>query len=315
MRILLTGASGFVGRALARALAGAGHEVTPVLRSAAVAPQPGARAPVFADLAGDVAWPAIVQGHDTVVHVAARVHVMADTAADPLQAFRVLNTAATLRLARAAADAGVRRFVFVSTIKVLGEQTAAGRPFKADDPARPQDAYAVSKHEAELGLQELGRRTGMEIVVVRPPLVYGPGVRGNFASLVRWLDRGVPLPLGLCTHNRRSLVALDNLVDLLLQCVSQAAAANRVLLVSDGEDLSTADLLRRLAAARGQRARLLPVPVWLLAGLARMVGRGAAMQRLSGSLQVDISETRQLLQWTPPIDVDEGLRRTGGPVL
>ncbi|AOF87746.1 3-beta hydroxysteroid dehydrogenase/isomerase family protein [Hydrogenophaga sp. RAC07] len=244
-----------------------------------------------------------------VLHLAARVHVMDDPSADPLTAFRQTNTAGTLHLARQAAAVGVRRFVFVSSIKVNGECTAAGQPFTATDAPAPQDPYGISKMEAEQGLRQIAAETGMEVVIIRPPLVYGPGVKANFASLMRAVQRGIPLPLASVTHNRRSFVALDNLVDVLITCVDHPAAANQTFLVSDGEDLSTTDLLRRLGHAMNKPARLFPVPPSLLQFGANLLGKGDMAQRLLGNLQVDIDHTRNTLNWTPPLSVDEGLRR------
>jgi nucleoside-diphosphate-sugar epimerase len=226
-----------------------------------------------------------------------------------LAEYRRVNVDGTLALARAAAQAGVRRFVFVSSIKVNGERTPPGRAFRADDAPAPADAYGVSKWEAEQGLFALSRETGMEVVVIRPPLVYGPGAKGNFAALVRWVARGVPLPLGAVRHNRRSLVGLDNLVDLIVTCLDHPGAANEVFLAADGEDLSTADLLRRVGRAMGHPARLLPVPVWVLQAAAASLGKRAVAERLLGSLQVDGSKAGELLGWEPPCMVDEGLRR------
>ena len=254
-------------------------------------------------------WAPALNGVDRVVHLAARVHVMQDSASDPLAEFRRANVAGTLALARAAADAGVRRLVFVSSIKVNGEGTREGVPFTADDPPAPVDPYGVSKREAEHGLFEIGRDTGMEVVVVRPPLVYGPGVGANFLRLLRWVERGVPLPLA-SVQNRRSLVYVGNLADLIVRCVDRPAAAGRTFVASDGEDLSTADLLVRLGQALRRPARLLPVPVsWLQIG-ARLVGRPEVAQRLVDNLQVDIGKTRELLDWSPRVSVDEGLHRT-----
>lgn len=244
-----------------------------------------------------------------MVHAAARVHMIGDSALDPADAYRAVNVDGTLCLARQSAVAGVRRFVFLSSIKVNGEETKLGRAFAAGDAPSPQDAYALSKAEAEAGLRALAAETGMEVVIVRPPLIYGPGVKANFLSLMRALRRGVPLPLGAVENNRRSLVALDNLVDLIVTCIDHPAAANQTFLVSDGEDLSTAGLLRRLAAAMGVPARLLPVPVSLLQGATAVLGKGEMMRRLCGNLQVDIEETRSVLGWRPPVNVDEGLRR------
>lgn len=301
--ILVTGASGFVGRALCAELARRGRPYRAASREA----RPGFTAVGPLDEATD--WSEALLGVDRVVHLAARVHVMDDRAADPLAEFRRANVAATLNLARQAAATGVRRFVFASSIKVNGEVTAPGRPFTADDVPQPQDPYGVSKLEAEQGLLALACETGMEVVIVRPPLVYGPGVQANFRSMLRWLQRGVPLPLG-AVRNRRTLVASDNLVDLVIACLDHPAAANQVLLAGDGEDLSTPDLLRRAAAALGTRARLVPVPAPLLQAAATLAGRGDVARRLCGSLQLDTARTRRLLGWTPPVAVDEALART-----
>jgi nucleoside-diphosphate-sugar epimerase len=249
-------------------------------------------------------------GVSVVIHCAARVHVMNEEATEPLAEFRRVNVAGTLRLARQAAEAGVRRFLFVSSIKVNGEHSQPGRPFTADQHPAPGDPYGVSKCEAETGLRALSQETGMEVVIIRPPLVYGPGVKANFLAMMRWLWRGVPLPLGGITDNRRSLVFLDNLVDLIVTCIDHPAAANQTFLVSDDEDLSTTALLRRMAAALGRPARLVPVPVGLITLGARMIGRPGVAQRLCGSLQVDIGKTKELLDWSPPVSVGEGLRRT-----
>ena len=233
---------------------------------------------------------------------------MGDTAANLVAAFRVVNVEGTLNLARQAAGAGVRRFVYISSIKVNGEATRRGHPFTAEDAPAPLDAYGISKMEAEQGLRNLATQTGMEVVIIRPPLVYGPRVKANFQSMMRWLARGVPLPLG-AIHNRRSLVALDNLVNLIVICLAHSAAANQTFLVSDGEDLSTTQLLRRMGQALGKPARLIPIPSTFLKLSAVLLGKPAIAQRLCASLQVDISKTRQLLGWHPPFSVDEGLKK------
>jgi len=307
MTVLVTGASGFVGGAVVARLHANGTSV----RTASRAPLdlvPGIEQLRVGDLAASTDWGTALRGVDAVVHAAARVHVMHDVAADPLAEFRRVNVAGTVRLAREAARAGVKRFVFVSSIKVSGEGTRPGRPFRADDEPDPVDPYGVSKREAEDELRLVARETGLEVAIVRPVLVYGPGVKGNFHSMMRWLHRGVPLPLG-AVHNRRSLVALDNLVDLLVTTLVHPAAANRTFLVSDGEDLSTTELLRRTATALGTRARLLPVPAPLLQGAARVAGRRAVADRLCGNLQVDITPTRELLGWTPSVAIDTALER------
>jgi nucleoside-diphosphate-sugar epimerase len=244
-----------------------------------------------------------------VIHAAARVHVMNETAVDALTEFRKVNVEGTLRLARRAAESGVKRFIFISSIKVNGESTVLGKPFKANDFPAPADPYGVSKYEAEEALKQLSLDTGMEVVIIRPPLVYGPGVKANFLSMMRWLERGVPLPLG-AIKNRRSLVAIGNLVDLAITCISHPAAANQTFLVSDGEDLSTTQLLRRMADALKVRAHLLPIPEAGLRLGALLLGKKAIADRLCGSLQVDIGKTCSMLNWLPPVSVDKALQRT-----
>ena len=251
----------------------------------------------------------VLSGIDAVVHAAARVHVMPGDGARSLEAFRKVNVAGTLNLARQAAQARVRRFVFLSSIKVNGEVSAPGMPFSADGVPSPQDAYGISKYEAEQGLLALAAETGMEVVIIRPVLVYGPGVKANFHSMMSWLHMGAPLPLG-SVHNQRSLVALDNLVDLVVTCIDHPGAANQVFLASDGEDISTTDLLRKMGVELGKPARLLRVPVWALEFGARLIGKQGLAQRLCGSLQVDISKTRKVLGWTPLVSMEEGLRKT-----
>lgn len=308
MTTLITGAHGFVGSALRARLLGDKVAVRGAVR-ALRSPADGAIEFAIGDLSAQTDWTAALNQVQRVVHLAARVHVMNDKSADPLAEFRRVNVEATAHLARQAAAVGVKRFVLLSSIKVNGESTTGGKPYTADDTPAPQDPYGVSKHEAELLLRQIATETGMEVVIIRPPLVYGPGVKANFESLMRWLQRGLPLPLGALTQNRRSLVSLDNLIDLVVVCLRHPAAANRTFLVSDGEDLSTADLLRRLAAALGKQARLFDMPPALLRLGAVLVNRPGIYQRLCGSLQLDISQTRQRLGWTPPISVDEGLRR------
>ncbi len=307
LRTLVTGGTGWIGGTLLKAL----RERHPDTIAGVRASLGAAASPcvTLGEIDGSLAWPADLRDREVVVHLAARVHVMNETASNPLQAFRAVNTAGTLRLARLAAQAGVRRFVFVSSIKVNGESTPPGRPFVPEEAAAPNDPYGRSKWEAEQGLRQLAIKTGMEVVIVRPPLVYGPGAKANFQSLMRAVCRGIPLPLACVTGNRRSLVALDNLVDLLVTCIDHPAAANQTFLVSDGEDLSTTALLQRMGQALGKPARLLPVPpAWLRWG-AMALGKAAVAERLLGSLQVDITHTRQTLGWAPPISVDEGLRR------
>ena len=310
-RVLVTGANGFVGRALCADAAALGFVVRGIVRSPCDLPS-GTESFRVGNIDDSTNWQDALAGCRVVVHLAARVHVMADTAANPLDEFRRINVQGTLNLARQAAAAGMNRFVFISSVKVNGEATFSGQPFTADDVPAPLDAYGVSKMEAEQGLRELAAETGMEVVIIRPPLVYGLGVKANFSAMMRWLKRGVPLPLG-AIHNQRSLVALDNLIDLIVTCLTHPAAANQTFLVSDGEDVSTTELLRRMGQALGRPARLIPVPASWLKLAAAMVGKPDVAQRLCGSLQVDIEKTRRLLGWTPPISLDEGLRRAAAP--
>jgi nucleoside-diphosphate-sugar epimerase len=311
---MVSGATGFVGSAVMNRLLTmddvcviAGSRRTELVWPVAVTPL------LLSDL-GRSGQSIPLAGVEAVVHCAARVHVMHDESSDPLAEFRKVNVDGTLNLARQAAAAGVRRFIFISSIKVNGEGTALGAPYLADAQPAPADPYGISKMEAEQGLRALAAETGMEVVIIRPVLVYGPGVKANFLSMMRWLHKGVPLPFG-AINNRRSMVALDNLVDLIVTCIDHPAAANQIFLVSDGEDLSTTELLRRMGAAQGKPARLLPVPSRLLEVGAAMLGKQALAQRLCGSLQVDISKTRELLNWTPPVSVDEALAKTAESFL
>ncbi len=316
MKVFVTGANGFVGAALVQQLASAGHHVLAHTRQpiAGAASSSSNITPVHGSYEAMAQWTHSLQGCDAVVHAAARVHQVQDAALDPLAVYRRVNVQHTLDLARAAAACEVKRFVFVSSIKVNGEWSAPHQPFSADDASNALDPYGISKHEAEAGLRTLATHTGMQTTIVRPPLVYGPGVKANFLTMMRWLERGVPLPLG-AIHNQRSLVALGNLVDLLRLCLDHPGAANQTFLVSDGHDVSTSELLTQLAEALHVKARLVPVPqAWLETGLG-LLGRRAMAQRLCGNLAVDIAKTRSLLGWTAPLTLSQGLRATAAHYL
>lgn len=305
LKVLVNGAAGFIGSRFCDTLASRGFDVVATVRSKATRDEIA-----VGDIGSETNWrrPLATQP-EVVVHLAARVHLMKDDESDTLEAYRAVNVEGALNFARQAAASGVRRFVYLSSIKVNGEFTDGRQPFTEDDSPAPETHYAISKHEAEQALHQVAAETGMEMVIIRPPLVYGPGAKANFESMMRWLVRGVPLPLAAVNENRRSLVALDNLVDLMVTCLSHPAAADQTLLVSDGEDLSTAELLNRLGLAMGHPARLFYMPLTLLRLGTHTVRKPEIYQRLSGSLQLDITKARQLLGWIPPLSVDEGLRR------
>lgn len=309
-RCLVTGGAGFVGSmVLSRLNVEPRFKLRAALRRGCTELPENVEQVLVGDLEPNTNWGVALHNVGVVIHTAARVHVMNDDYDDPLFEFRRVNVEGTLNLAHQAASVGVKRFIFISSIKVNGELTLPGCAFSAEDIAAPVDPYAVSKQEAEQGLMEVAKKTGMDVVIIRPPLVYGPGVKANFLSMLRWLYKGVPLPFGLI-YNKRSLVALDNLVDLIITCTTHPAAANQVFLVSDDEDLSTTDLLQRTANLLGKPSRLLPIPQWLLTRSLKILGKGDMAQRLCGSLQVDISKTKELLGWIPPVSVDEELRKT-----
>ncbi len=308
MKLLLTGATGFVGTHMLAALQAGGHDIVCLARQvpARIEGDNIAFMP-YTDADGTADWGCVLPGCETVIHLAGRAHVMHEHAPDALAAFRKVNVEQTLALARQAIAHGVRRFIFISSIKVNGEQTQ-DQPFRSTDLPTPQDAYGVSKHEAEQSLLALAQGK-MEIVIVRPPLIYGPGVKANFLQLINTVQRGIPLPLG-AIDNQRSLVYVGNLVDLLLTCLSHPQAANRIWLVSDNQDVSTPDLIRLLGEALQMPARLLNVrPAWLTA-LAKLAGKEAQAEKLLASLQVDISPALQTLGWRPPYSLQQGLAIT-----
>lgn len=309
-KVLITGITGFVGKALGNELVAKGFNVNGAVRSLVSVDFPDTiNKFVIKEVDSKTDWQIALEGVAVVIHLAARVHIMNDTASDALAEFRSVNVDGTLNLACQSERAGVQRFIYISSIKVYGEATRLGLPYTEADHPDSVDPYGISKWEAEDALRRLAREAAMEIVIIRPPLIYGPGVKANFQSMMRWLDKGFPLPLG-AIHNRRSLVALDNLIDLIITCIHHPAAANQIFIAGDGEDLSTTELLQRLAAALGKTAWLVPVPVPVLMCAASLLGKQAVAQRLCGSLQVDISKARDLLGWTPPVSVDEALHKT-----
>jgi len=305
---LLTGANGFIGFFLYQ-YSLKHHLPVKLALKKELADSFANDASVVGDIHGNTDWSEALTGVQTVVHLASRVHVMNDKSLKPLSEFRRVNAEGTKNLARQAAKSGVKRFIFLSSIKVNGEASIPDKAFTADDIPSPQDAYAISKYEAEQALFEIAHQTGMQVVIIRAPLVYGEGVKANFHTLMKFVRSGLPLPLGAATDNRRSLVAIDNLVDFIFICISHPAAANQVFLVSDGEDLSTAELLHRMYKAHGSTDRLFKFPLNMMKIGSTIVGKSNFYQRLCGSLQIDISKSRQTLGWTPPVSVDEGLRR------
>jgi nucleoside-diphosphate-sugar epimerase len=303
--ILVTGANGFVGRVLCAQLAASGFKVRKAMRAS----DPGdPDAVAVGDIGERTDWRAALAGASCVVHLAARTHVLRETAADPFAEYRRINVHGTERLARSAAACGVRRLLFLSSVKVNGERTEE-RPYTEGDAPRPEDAYGVSKWEAEQALARIAADTGLEVVVLRPPLVYGPGVKGNFLRLMNLVARGVPLPLGAIA-NHRSLIYAGNLADAIVRALAAREAAGRTYLLNDGGDVSTPDLVRLLAQSLGVKPRLIPVPLAVLGLAARLVGRRAELARLAGSLQVDSTRIRGELGWRPPLTLAQGLEQT-----
>ena len=303
--ILVTGSSGFVGSAVCRELELRGSSVLRAVRRHA---EPNDAAVVVGDINSKTEWTEALKRVYAVVHLAARVHQMRDTADDPLEEFRRVNVEGTRRLAEEAVRTGVKRFVFLSSIKVNGEMTDGVGPFTETDLPHPVDAYGISKWETEQILREIGRRTGMEVVILRLPLIYGPGVKANFLKLIQHIERGLPLPFGRI-QNQRSLLGLRNLVDLICCCIEHPSAAGEIFLASDGDDVSTPELVRRIARALGKPVRLLPVPVWMMGLCGRVTGKSDQLRRLCGSLQIDSLKVRQVLSWTPPYSISEELAR------
>lgn len=307
MKILVTGSSGFVGSNVIAAAYAQGWSCVQQCRQ-----QYGSTiddAVFVSNIDANTNWNRALSGVECIVHCAARVHQMKDDPQSALKHYREVNTAGTINLARQAHAAGVKRFVFISSIKVNGEYTQIGQPFRPDSNIAPADPYALSKYEAEMELQQLAQETGLEVVIIRPPLVYGPGVKANFQSMMRWIEKGVPLPLG-AIHNQRSLVYIDNLVDLILVCCEHHNAVGKTFLVSDDHDVSTSQLLKQVESIMAKSNRILPMPMNWIELSAKLLGKPQIARRLCGNLQVDISQTKALLEWRPQVSFEEGIRRT-----
>jgi nucleoside-diphosphate-sugar epimerase len=306
-KILVTGASGFLGRAFALHATARGLALRAAVRHLDQVSDQHVETVAMPKIDAETDWSEALQGITAVVHCAARAHVTRETSPDPLAEFRRVNVAGTIALARQAARGGVRRFIFISSIGVNGAETFSNA-FTADDIAAPDTDYALSKYEAETELWRLSKHTGLEIVIIRPPLIYGPRAKGNLQSMIRWINYGIPLPFG-AIHNKRSLIAIDNLLDLMFLCLDHPLAANQIFLASDGTDISTTELLRGIAAAFGRRVVLFPIAPGVLRMISGAAGRQDIAQKLISSLQIDDSKTRERLGWSPPVKLYEGLRR------
>ena len=304
--MMVTGASGFVGRALVSALVEDGICVSCPARPRAQVLLNGVDFHEIDGIDAFTDWGESLRSCSVVVHLAARVHVMNESSQNPLEAFRTVNVEGTKNLARQAASCGVKRFIYLSSVKSCAETSVIGSPLTCDSEMHPMDAYGASKMEAEIALSEISKETGMEVVIIRSPLVYGPGVKANFAALIRFIRLGIPLPLAALSINRRSFVGIANLVSFIRTCIQHPAAAGQTFLVSDGDDMSTKDLADRLSKAMGRAGRLFYLPPLWLKFLLTLVGRGSFFERLTGTLQVDISRNQELLGWTPPVSVEEG---------
>ncbi|MEE3878787.1 UDP-glucose 4-epimerase family protein [Vibrio sp. YYF0003] len=311
MNVLVTGASGFIGSKLLDRL---DLSLVKVLGRDLPAGFPCSQFYKH-NIDGCTSYSEVLCNIDTVVHLAARVHVMEDNATDPREEYREVNTYGTVNLAKQAAKFGVKRFIFVSSIKVNGESSNHERPFTHKDVHSPQDYYGQSKSEAELELLKLSDETGLEIVVIRPTLVYGPGVKANFASLMNLVSKGIPLPFGCITNNKRSLVSVDNLVDLIITCIDHPKAANQVFLVSDDHDVSTSEMVSEMTIALAKPTWQMPVPVWLYKLAGKLFNKSDVVDRLTGSLQVDITHTKETLGWNPPQTLQDGFKQTAEAFL
>ncbi len=307
-KIFLTGATGFVGQQLSQYLDEHNFQLKILCRTPSASSSKNTEI-VKVELENIDSWSQYLDGCSVIIHLAARVHVMNDTSKNPLEDFRKVNTHATLNLASQAAEAGVKRFIFLSSIKVSGEETQLNRPFKSSHKPKPVDPYAISKYEAEEGLKNLSEQTGMEVVIIRPPLIYGPGVKANFLSMIKWLSKGLPLPFG-AINNKRSMVGLTNLLDLIITCINHPKAANQTFLVSDDRDISTTELLVLIGNALNKKTRLLAIPGKYIYLFASSIGKKSLAHRLCGSLQVDIEHTKKTLNWKPPVTMESELVKT-----
>jgi nucleoside-diphosphate-sugar epimerase len=307
--ILVTGANGFVGQALCAALVKQGFSVRAAVRDSAKFKIAGCEIVILPSMEEDIDWTNTLVDVDTIIHLAARVHVMQDNASNPLHEFRKVNLYATEHLAKSAAAKNVKRLVYVSSIKVNGEETVEGCKFTEQSRPAPQDPYGISKYEAELSLNKIASESALEVVIVRPPLVYGPGVKGNFAQMVSMIKKGIPLPF-LAVNNLRSLIYIDNFVSALILCAVHADATGKTFLVSDGDDVSTADLIKRLGVSLGRPARLFALPLSILKAVGFLFGKSSQIERLIGSLQIDSTKIREELGWKPQVTVYKGLELT-----
>jgi nucleoside-diphosphate-sugar epimerase len=311
LKILVTGATGFVGAPLIGLLSSQGHQMIGAVRSVPVSRDgfSGTELIAVGDIHSSLDWMPCLAGVDTLVHLANRAHVMHESDANFLALYRSINTIGTLQLARQAASAGVKRFIFISSVKVNGESTLPGQSFSPVSESIPTDPYGLSKYEAEQGLRELSLRTGMEVVIIRPPLIYGPGVKANFLKMMKWLEKGIPLPLGSIT-NQRSLLGIHNLLDFISVCLTHPKAAGQIFMISDDHDISTTELLKEIASAMDCTPRLLPIPQYVLEKGFMLLGQSHIAERLCASLQLDITLAKTLLSWKPPYSFKDQINKT-----
>ena len=307
-KLLITGGTGFIGKAICENLKSYNYLVNITSRNNHLKKQNGLIFHNIGEIDQNTKWIDVLDGVNCVIHCAAKTHLLKDLKKNSLFAFRKVNVEGTINLAKQAAACGVKRLIFLSSIKVNGEKTVESSMFKHNDISKPEDAYGISKWEAERGLWEISKQTGLEVVIIRAPLVYGRGVKGNLKRLIKLIKSGTPLPFSL-VKNKRSLIGIDNLVDIITRCIDHPNAAGKTFLVCDGEDLSTPDLLHFIASAMGRSARMFPLPISLLKLFGFVLRRQSDVDRLIGSLQIDNSFTKEILNWNPPVDVEEGIRK------